>query len=576
MGQSMSTLDFFLIEGNDLLEQLDALTQTPPGTFLKGDDLLRLARAYRGSAVMGGQMGLARAGQGLEACARAIREGRLAWTEGTRGEVIRAVDDCKVLMKRLRSPEAGDAAKSEAIGTLLERLSGRPSATMRAAGGPVLDAGARAFVAREAAAIASVLQQAARTLRGEPHHPQALSGLAPSMSALRGVAILNDLPPLGDILAAIDNAAKDAAAGGPSRGAEADILEAAAKALARAAREVVDKGHPDADSEEARAFASRLLATLSLGGPIVDIATLFVADQGPHIVKQGAKPPAPAKTEMVSHGEYLNAASAELSRAETSVQRDLRLFGLAVQLRPLASADGSPLAGGLGRFAEVAREAIGRGAASQASDAFISQIRVAAAALTAAERESETQLASRLGQAADTLAALGEKPAPAAPAAAPAAPAAAAAAPAPSVSGLGEADLATSYLTLEQLIAERGIPMGTLEELVDGGTVGARAATQPPSPGRRTTGARAADAMAARKSGARAAEPPVVPIESLAPDDAGVVPIESLLYAGDAAVRRLRELKAEIDAATRNKDARLPDLIREVFDLVELGLGAGR
>ncbi len=569
MGQSMSTLDFFLIEGNDLLEQLDALAQTQPGTFLKGDDLLRLARGYRGSAVMGGQMSLARAGQGLEACARAIREGRLAWTEGIRAEVIRAVDDCKVLMKRLRSPEAGDAAKAEAIGTQLERLSGRPSARLRAAGGPVLDSGARAFVAREAAAIASVLQQAARTLRGEPGHPQVLTGLAPSMSALRGVAILHDLPPLGDILAAIDNAAKDAAAGGTSRGAEADILEAAAKALARAAREVVDQGHPDADSEEARAFASRLLATLSLGGPIVDIATLFVGDQGPHIVKQGAKPPAPAKSEMVSHGEYLNAASAELSRAETSVQRDLRLFGVAVALRPLVSADGSPLASGLGRLAEAAREAIGRGAASLASEAFISQIRVAAAALTAAEREGETQLASRLGQAVDALAALGEKPAPAA------APAVAAA-PVPSVGALGEADLATSYLTLEQLIAERGIPMGTLQELVDGGTVGARAATAPPAPGRRTTGVRAADAMAARPSGTRAAEAPIVPIESLAPDEASVVPIESLLYSGEAAVRRLRKLRAEIDAATRNKDARLPELIREVFDLVELGLGAGR
>jgi chemotaxis protein histidine kinase CheA len=568
----MSTLDFFLIEGNDHLEQLDALAQTQPGTFLKGDDLLRLARAYRGSAVMGGQMGLARAGQGLEACARAIREGRLAWTEGTRAEVIRAIDDCKVLMKRLRSPEAGDAAKADAIGTLLERLAGRPSATMRAAGGPALDSGARAFVAREAATIASVLQQAARALRAEPGNHQALAGLAPAMSALRGVAILNDLPPLGDILAAIDNAAKDAAAGGPARGSEADILEAAAKALGRAAREVVDKGHPDAESEEARAFGSRLLATLTLGGPIVDIATLFVADQGPHIVKPGAKPPAPEKSEMVSHGEYLNAAAAELSRAETSVQRDLRLFGVAVALRPLAPADGSPLASGLGRLAEVAREAIGRGAASQASEAFISQIRVAAAALTAAEREGETPLAARLAQAADALAALGAKAATAAPAVT----AAVAAAPVPSVGALGDADITTSYLTLEQLIADRGIPMGSLEELVAGGTVGARAAKEPPSPGRRTTGARAADAMAARPSGARAAEPPVVPVESLAPDEPGVVAIESLLYTGDTTLHRLRELKAEIDAATRTKDPRLPELIREVFDLVELGLGSER
>src|SRR5258706_8339578 len=142
MSQSMSTLDFFLIEGNEHLEQLDALAQTQPGTFLKGDDLLRHARAYRGSAVMGGQMGLAHAGQGLESCARAIREGRLQWTEATRAEVIRAIDDCKILMKRLRAPEAGDAPKADTIGSQLEKLAGRPSATGRGAGGPTLDAGA--------------------------------------------------------------------------------------------------------------------------------------------------------------------------------------------------------------------------------------------------------------------------------------------------------------------------------------------------------------------------------------------------------------------------------------------------
>jgi hypothetical protein len=141
--------------------------------------------------------------------------------------------------------------------------------------------------------------------------------------------------------------------------------------------------------------------------------------------------------------------------------------------------------------------------------------------------------------------------------------------PAPAALSLGEADLATSYLTLEQLIAERGMPMGSLGELVDGGTVGARAATAPPAPGRRTTGGRSVGAMAKPEAEA------VVPIESLAPDEAGVVPIETLLYRGASAVRRLHELKAEIEVATRQQDARLPEMIREVFDLVELGLGAG-
>src|SRR5437868_13773190 len=88
----MGTLDFFLLEGGEYLERLDSLSQTPAGSFPHGDELLRLCRAFRGSAIMASQHGMARAGQGLESCARAIREGRLGWTEATRAELVRAVD----------------------------------------------------------------------------------------------------------------------------------------------------------------------------------------------------------------------------------------------------------------------------------------------------------------------------------------------------------------------------------------------------------------------------------------------------------------------------------------------------
>src|SRR4051812_10018531 len=191
MTQSMGTLDFFLLEGGEYLERLDALSQTPAGSFAQGDELLRLCRAFRGSAIMASQHGMARAGQGLESCARALREGRLGWTEATRAELVRAVDDAKIMMRRLRNPEQGDTEKAEQIGIGLDRLSGRASAQMRAAVGPGLDAGGRAFVAREAAAIASVLQHASRTLRGDPANRDVLVGIAPSMSSLRGVAVLN-------------------------------------------------------------------------------------------------------------------------------------------------------------------------------------------------------------------------------------------------------------------------------------------------------------------------------------------------------------------------------------------------
>ncbi len=114
----------------------------------------------------------------------------------------------------------------------------------------------------------------------------------------------------------------------------------------------------------------------------------------------------------------------------------------------------------------------------------------------------------------------------------------AAAAPAPVI---GESDLTTSYLTLEQLIADRGMPMGSIDELIG-----------VPTSSPRTTAPR-----------------------SLSPDEAGVVPIQTLLYSGEGALRRVLELRAELDTMGPS-DARLKPLLHEVFDLVELGLGAGR
>src|SRR5260370_5773141 len=59
--------DFFALEAGEYLERLDALlntTDTP-----NADELVRLARALRGSALMGNQAGIARAAAGLEGVA---------------------------------------------------------------------------------------------------------------------------------------------------------------------------------------------------------------------------------------------------------------------------------------------------------------------------------------------------------------------------------------------------------------------------------------------------------------------------------------------------------------------------
>jgi hypothetical protein len=595
----MGTLDFFLLEAGDILERLDALAQTPAGPFGPADEFVRQARALRGSAIMATQHAMARAAQGLESCARAVREGRLAWSEAVRGEVIRAVDDCKIVLRRLRTPEQGDTELAEGVGLRLDKLSGRASAALRAAAGPGLDAGARAFVAREAAAIASVLQNAARVLRAEPGTRDALGAIGPAMSALRGVAVLNDLPPLGDVLAAVESTVKEAW-GGANSAATAEALDAGARALSRAAREVVDAGRPTPDGDEARAFAAELLALVGGAAPAVPVESLFYQDAGPHVVRQGQAPAAPplARVDMVSQGEYLTAAAADVGRASSDVQRDLRLFNIAASLRPMVGAAGAPSATAIGALAEAVRDAIGAGEAARDTAGFLARLREAAAALTAAQSADEQTLARRLTGAAEAIAAGAgivpvealapqaeaapagppvaamppvpvEALAPEAPALAPAPvpapepepvvaavppqPPAAVPEPAPApppapaaAPVLGEADLALSYMTLEQLITERGLPLGRIEELI----------TEPtPLP----VGAVAAPAIAT----------PAGP-------DADVVPVESLLYRGEVALRRALDLREEVLAAVSADDPTLPALLHEVFDLIELGRPHGR
>src|SRR5256885_664094 len=81
-------------------------------------------------------------------------------------------------------------------GWLLPRPPGPP------AGGLV--AGARAFVAREGAAIASALDRAGRTLRANPMAHDPLQHVLKALQPLRGLAALNDLPPLPDLLEGIE------------------------------------------------------------------------------------------------------------------------------------------------------------------------------------------------------------------------------------------------------------------------------------------------------------------------------------------------------------------------------------
>src|SRR5437588_645942 len=161
--------DFFALEAGEYLERLDGMLAK--GDSPSADEIVRLAQALRGSALMASQPAIARAAAGLEVLARAVREGRRAWDPQTQQLALRAVDDMKIFVRRAGSWTDADTAKAEALAVELEQVAGRPSAQIRAVEALGLDAGARAFVAREGAAIAGAAREVAERGRPDPEGP---------------------------------------------------------------------------------------------------------------------------------------------------------------------------------------------------------------------------------------------------------------------------------------------------------------------------------------------------------------------------------------------------------------------
>jgi hypothetical protein len=594
--------DFFALEAGEYLERLDALL-APEGAPAV-DEFVRLSRALRGSALMASQNPIARAASGLESLARSLREGRRGWDPGTRQVSIRAVDDLKILVRRVAAWGSADTAKAEALARDLEQLSGRPTAVLRSAEAMGLDAGARAFVAREGAAIASALDRAATAMRSGAPARDPLQHVLRSLQPLRGLAALNDLPPLPDVLEGIERAVTEVmrAPAGAASGA-ADFLQAAAAAIAQAAREVAERGRPDPEGQAFRIFATHLARFFEREPAVVPITDLYYDDAGPHILQRGAGAAQAAplsRMELVSHGEHLRLAADAIERAPSPTQRELRVHTLAGTFRALAVAGEGPLPKSLSRFVDAAREAVAMGHAVREPARFAAALRQASELLAEAGTTDDGRLAIGLAEVAGQLHTLaaGASPAPAPapapapfpaewlpslgdvempvvpieslapapppiPVAPPPPPAPPAPAPAPPkppmpplmLKELSEApaetpDIVGSWIVYERMVA-RGVGPASLEELM--GEV----------------------VMAEVAEAAEVAEPTLAALEP-APAPAAIelplVDVRSLVYRGQRALVRAQELR---ELAKRSAPEALPALFDEVCDLVVLALEPG-
>src|SRR5215207_2624497 len=278
MNNPLGTADFFALEAGECLDRLETLIEsnTPP----PGDEFLRMARVLRGSALMAGQPQIAKAAAGLETLARTYRDQRGAWDASVREHLAQAIEEFRLLIRRVREWDEADTDRAIRLGRDLESLAGKQSnesATQSAESTrPALHTGVRAFVAREGALIASALDRAARTLRATPADREPLYNVIRRMQSLRGLAELGELAPLPEILDGLELAVGDLTRlFAPPPGVD-EVMDAAAQALTRISRDIAEQGRPDPEAVESRRFTELLLRAFAVERDVVPIESLYV------------------------------------------------------------------------------------------------------------------------------------------------------------------------------------------------------------------------------------------------------------------------------------------------------------
>ena len=507
MSTSAGLLDFFILEASDYIEQLDGLVARASAGGPDADPFTRSARSLRGSATMAKLAGIAEVAAHLERIGRALRDGSLRWDPALHGAVTAAIDDLKILLRGVRTWSDADDRRASARLAELARFT--PAGQRPQAPTPATGVGA-SYLAAETAQIAAALD----AYLARPDARDAFDLAVGRLRALRGVASLKDLPPLAEVIDALDRVSKPLElGGGPPSPAHLAVFTAGVRVLRNAAQEIATRGRPNPASPEMEEFlrATGVLDDASVGADdIVPVASLFYADAGPHVVTSAAHPPTTPderfRLEVISQAEHLRVLIAECSAAPDSAAVGRLGRALRSSVRALQAAADSfgqrELAAFLGRAAErlLARPTPSGPALDPRVVMALSEV----AAMLAEPRTPPAALAQRIGELMASTS-----------------------------SGLTPA---TSHPPVER--GRQPTPTGReLQTFLQSGiagfsTLAARPLSQP------------------------------VPLV-----DETVVPIQSLLYSGRSALDRARELRVEI---ARHGGSPSPDALAELFDLLDL------
>lgn len=585
MDRQYGMADFFAMEAGEYLERLDGLVSAPEPP--RGEDLQRLTRALRGAALMANQQPIAAAAAAFERLARAVREGQHAWDESTRQLAVRAVDDLKMFVRRAREWSDADTARAGELATTLERAGGREVRRPRVSAPVSPDAGTRAFVAREGAALASNLARVADAVGRNPVVTDPVEALLRQMQPLRGLATLTEYPPLPDLLAGIERAAALVARSAGTLAAPGKLLGTAAQALTNATRDITTRGEADPDAAEVRDFAAALRAALGFARPDVPIEDLY-ATGGPSIVEGGARPRGArlGEVELTALGEHLKQIGIGIASAGSHAQREIRVLALIDPLRALEDGVADDLQAPIRGFARACRDAIVGDVVTRSWEPLGHAVQEAGVAVAGGRHESLERLTAQLVKLADAEPEDAPRPAPAAPAPPPHAapvspvPAAPAAVSAPPARGAAPAaprpatpaapepeietpDLAGSLMRYHRLLTTVGLGTPSLEEFL-GEAGGARVSLAMVAPTSSAAPAPAPPAAAPARAAPRA-------LVGTAGEE--LVSIATLCYSGKSALDRALSLRDRVSRllATGAPAGDVQELLEEVFDLVRLG-----
>src|SRR5436309_2476635 len=263
--QPLGMTDFFALEAGEYLDRLDGLLQataTPPA-----DELVRLARALRGSALMASQQPIARAAMGFEALARALRGGRRQWDAATKQMAATSIAHAAREVAERGRPDPESAEFRRFAGLLVKFMDSEPDIVPIETLGTIVRRGTAATPTRpatlgrlELVSHGEHLRQAADSLERAPSATQrelrahTLAGTFRVLGAAGG-------GPVAERVAEFAQAAREAVSSGIAVNQAAHFA-----AELRKAGEVLSASGSGDETSTAAALAAVTIAIRRLGG----------------------------------------------------------------------------------------------------------------------------------------------------------------------------------------------------------------------------------------------------------------------------------------------------------------------